>query len=265
MTDRLVAQGSLLFNDVSYLNAANTGYVDYRYLQATIGASYLISEKGQVFANVFASDFKTPAIESKSRTYGGQAGVTWRWDPTLETTGSVGWNASTIKFIDQHFALVLNPIPQIITLRNPQAVESNGPIATASIKKIFETVTANLHYSRQVSPTGRGSQRINDEIELGIEKRLSERLAISLGGLRQMRTLDGGIIGGRNVGTFTEDYSEISGTARYQISRSWRINGSYRYGYATNSNGTVTNSATANVILLTLEYYALPKTLWNGY
>lgn len=260
VTDRLTATGTFFFTDVAYLDAANTGLVDYDYMQASTGASYLWRENAQVFASFFVSQFRTPDLDGKTLSFGGQTGMTWRWSETLETTGSLGWIASDIEFVQQELAIAVDPLPRVVVLDVPSEASASGPIAAVSIRKEFETVEAKFDYTRQVSPSGRGSQSTADRIALNLKKRLSDRLSLLFDGLHEIRTAEGDL----QIRDLNRDYSELRGTVRYRVTRELVALASYRFGHRQSTSGTSDNTADSNSVFLTLVLTGMPKKLWSS-
>ena len=265
-TDKIAMNVSGLFNDVSYLSAATAGFVDYRFLQGSSGFTYLFRENAQTFANFFVTDFDAPSQQSKTRSYGGQAGLTWRWDPTFETTGAVGWISSNIEFVDRQLALVLVPFPQITTILIPRSTSTSGPIANVNIRKAFESMVAKFDFSRQVSPSGRGSESSADRMALQVEKRLSDQLIIRVEGIYEIRTAQAAdvIVGSGGI-DLNRDAAELRGSVRYQFAPQWALSAGYQFGHSVDANVNSSASVTINSVNFIIEYNGLPKTFWDGF
>ncbi len=265
LTDRLALQSSFLFNDVAYINAATTGFFNYRYLQGSAGLSYKWRDNISTFANFFVSDFDVTDQNSKTRTYGGQSGLTWTWDETLEVSGAMGWVASSIKFTEQQLALAFNPV-RLVVIDVPAQASTAGPIASVTIRKIFDRTTAKFDYSRQVSPSGRGSQSTADRIALAVERRLSDNLSLLFDGLHEMRSAQSQDVNlGARAQDLNRDYSELRGAVRYRLTALWTLGASYRFGHNQSTNLNSSFTSDRNSVFLTIDYNGLPNTFWNGF
>ncbi len=265
LTDELALQSSFSFNDVAYIDAAGSGFFDYRYLQGSAGLSYQWRDDITTFANFFASDFNVKDQNSKTRTYGGQSGITWIWDETLEISGAMGWVASNISFTEQQLTLAFNPT-RLVVLDIPAEASTAGPIASVTIRKIFDTAVAKFDYSRQVSPSGRGSQSTADRITLALERRLTDNLSLLFDGLHEMRSAQSQDIGpGLGARDLNRDYSEVRGAIRYRVSKAWTLGASYRHGRSQSTNLNSSSTADINTVFLTVDYNGLPNTFYNGF
>ena len=265
-TDRLSLQGSFLFSDISFLKAGNTGFVDYRYLQGSAGANYLWQDDLQVFANFFVSDFSVPSLSTKTRSYGGQTGATWKWDQSLEITGAMGWISSDVEFLNQQLVvLFVPPPPHFAVISTPETTNTSGPIASATIRKNFETVTAKLDYSRQVSPSGRGVQSSADRIYGTIGKKFSNRLALEFDGLYEMRELQAqDITANASALDLNHDYTELRGIVRYRFAPEWTISATYRFAHSIGTNVGNSTAVNGHSVYLVVDFNGLPKMFWNG-
>lgn len=267
-TDKLSVQTSFAYNDVSYIDAGNTGYEDYRYLLGSLGANYLWRENLSIFSNFFVTDFAVSGGQSTTRSYGGQTGATWQWPDQLKLSGALGWISSSIDFLDQRFVVVADPVPRIALVSFPAQASSSGPIASVTIEKNFELTQAKFDYSRQVSPSGRGSQSTADRIALHVERRMDDRTSLLFDGLHEMRTAQSEAISGLPSGSIFDlnrDYSEVRGGIRYRIAREWSTSFAYRFAHRSNTGTSRVFTADSNSIYLTLEFYGLPHQFNFGF
>lgn len=266
LTDRLALQSSFLFNDVTYIDAERSGLFAYQYLQGTAGITYQWRDDVSGFANFFVSNFSVQEQESKTQSYGGQSGLTWRWDETLELSGALGWLASSIEFTEQRLELILEPFPRVVLVENMIETSVAGPIASATIRKIFDSGLVRLDYSRQVTPSGRGSQSTADRIALSIVKGLTNNFSILFDGQYEMRTALAQETGSNlRSQQLNRNYAELRGTIRYRISETWSLDASYRHGRNESTDLNSSFSADTNTIYLAVQFNGLPNTFWNGF
>ena len=262
VNDRLQAQFSISFNDITYANSA-TGLLDYRYWVGSTTATYSCNETTQLFATFFTSDFDVPLIGNHTRTYGVQTGMAKLITPTIRATGTVGYVTSDIASIERRLVLINNPPPPHLGVVDvSRSKNSMGPIADFSLQKqIAQSSVVKLNYSRQLSPGGRGSQTIADNISLRADLKLEPKLLLVLSGSHDMRNSEGGVI----ASDTDRDYTELRGTLTYELTREWEISGSYHFAHRQNT-GLSTASADGNGIALTIEYngQARPLSFMNG-
>jgi hypothetical protein len=265
LTDKLALQTSFLFNDVSYVNAGNTGFFDYRYLQGSAGANFAWRNDLTFFANFFVSDFDVKSLKSRTRNYGGQTGATWKWDESLEVSGALGWIAADISFVDQRVVIIADPFLRFALQEFPVEAATDGPIASVTIRKSWDSLQSRFDYTRQVSPSGRGSQSTSDRMALVIEKKLSDLLSLQFDGVYEMRSAEGQSAGldirGRDL---NRNYSEVRGMIRYRLSQEWSISANYRHGRSQSTNLNSSSTANMNALYLAIEFNGLPNTFWNG-
>jgi hypothetical protein len=265
LTDKLALQSSIMFNDVAFIEAATSGFFDFRFLQGSAGISYKWREDLTTFANFFVSDFDVKDQNSTTRTYGGQTGATWIWDETFEVSGALGWVASNIQFTEQQLALAFNPT-RIVIVDVPAQATAAGPIASVTLRKIFDRTIAKFDYSRQVSPSGRGSQSTGDRISLALERKLSDNLSLLFDGLHEKRSAQSQEINpGLGAQDLNRDYTELRGAVRYRLTKLWTLGASYRHGRSQSTNLNSSSIADINTVFLTVDYNGLPNTFWNGF
>ncbi len=258
LTDRLSGNVSFLYNDVNYLDASNSGLVDYEYIQGMIGLQHSWSDFVQLFGNFYVNNFDAASIKSATRTYGGQAGVIWQWDETLDLTAQVGWEARTTSFTS---LVPFPPAAPVFLSEVEEQVGTAGAVAGATIQKQFERTAAKLDYVRSISPSGRGTQSSSDRVALNVTHQLSEHLALVFDGLYETRTAQAESI---SAPSFSEDlnrdYTEVRGAVRYRISRDWAATGAYRFGHREATSETNRDVAETNAVFFTIDYTHAPIT-----
>jgi hypothetical protein len=267
ISDRLQSQTNFLYNDVGYHNAGNSGLIDYTYLQGAQQLTYTWRDNLQLYGRFLASYFDVAEIRSATKSYSGELGAVWNWDPTLTLSGSVGWIQSSVHFVTITPVLVANPFPQVVLVGLPGNGSSGGPIATASIMKSIERASIRLDYARSVSPSGRGAQSTSDDINLNLDYKLTSQLTTFFSGMYEMRAAQGDSLSGvAAANDLNRDYFEIRTGIRYQFLREWFASAFYRYGRR-DSTGTGTGTAeraSANSIFMTVDYNGLPHNKLDG-
>ncbi len=262
ISDRWIANAGFFYSDVTYLDAGQSGLVDYDYMQGTTGVTYIWDDTLQLFSNFFVSEFETPDTRGKTRTYGVQAGATKQWDATLSISAALGYTHSDIEFTSLQQALVFDPFPRLVSVLRDEQVSDSGAIANVSVKKDFEKLKTEFNYIRQVSPTGRGAQSTSDDIEGRLRRRLNERLELRLIGLHQIRATEGE----RITTVLDRDITRLQGVLSYRLHPEWRVDFSYRFVHREYTRGQIRKSISAdsNTILVTLRYNGAERGFDQG-
>ena len=262
MSERWQTQFSLLFNDISYASGTS-GLLGYRYVMGSSTASYTYNDTTQIFTTFFTSDFDVPEIGNHTRTYGTQLGMTKFLTPTIRVTGSAGYVWSTIDSLERRLGVVdAPPPPHIGIIDVPVSANATGPIANFSVQKQLSTVSlAKFDYSRQLSPGGRGTQTISDNMTLRADLKLRPDWLLILSGSHDMRTSEGGLF----ANDTDRDFTTLRGALRYAWTREWWVTGAYRFAFRQNT-GLSTDFASGHAVSLTIEYNGLtrPISLLNG-
>lgn len=234
--ERTTANVGLLYSDVSFEKRPGIFFSDYEYRQVNAAVTHALTPVLSLSVNAFVSEFETPASGGKSLTYSGQAGGAYRYSETLSAEFGVGYSQSEIDFLTQQFdgfrveldALTGQPaLVPVFSLVQQSTVE-NGPVARASIVKLFEATQVQLDYSRSVSPSALGAQSISDDILLTVDRDLTDRLTATFRGSYNMRSIESESLTSarRNL---NRDQMLFSGTLRYKLTEKLTLATTYRY------------------------------------
>lgn len=257
--ERLGVQGRFLYSSVSYVDAAATGFIDYDYIQGSVGVSYFWRDNIRLFSNFNVSQFDTGDGASSTRSYSDQVGAAWQVDESLDVSGSVGWNQSYIDFLDQQLALVLVPVPHFEIQSISSSSASGGLVANATIFKRFDRAFFKLDYLRQNNPTGRGAQSSSDHITINSERRLTDSVSLQLSGVYDIQSAQGTELGGLFASRgLNRDYQELNCGVRYRIRSEWTISGLFRYARRATNSGTRSVSSDSKTLIFALEYNGNP-------
>ena len=265
--DTLTLQPGIIYQ-LDAKNAVNLGFaytdvttepkanlVDYTYSQASLGGTHLLSETMQAFLSGFVSWFDVPSVQSSTATYGLQTGVTWQWDEFTRLEGSIGYLSSDIDFIDQFFAIVADPVPRIVLVKEARKASTSGPIAGFSISRSFEYLKTSFQYSRQVSPTVRGQQSLEDSMSVGVDYQVSRELTAGISGQYNIRASQSEQVKFAE-GSLNADQISTSGYLAYRCSQHSTVRAEYRYSHQELT--TSFTSASTNGVFLTLNYAGDP-------
>ncbi len=265
--DRTSVNGGYVYQDVSFDNTGNGQLVDFTFKQFTLGGTHLLTDDIRLFATAFASEFETPDTNGKTRTYGGQGGAAYQFTEDFTVEGAVGYVTSDIEFQTSFLALDLGPPPRIVLVTQQDETSTSGPIASASIQKNFENMRTRLDYVRRVSPSIRGSQQLEDDILLRLDRDLSREWQMGFRGGYNMRTAEGEDVAvGLNrfrVDDLNRNQASVSGNVSYRFTNEISVRGEYRFSYNTFTN-ELQDSVYNHSLFVTLNYDGEPRFL-RGY
>lgn len=265
--DRTSVNGSYLYQDVSFDNSGNGQLVDFTFQQFTLGGTHLLTDDIRLFATAFASEFETPDTNGKTRTYGGQGGAAYQFTEDFSVEGAVGYVSSDIEFQTSFLALDLGPPPRIVLVTEQDETSTSGPIASASVQKSFENLRTRLDYVRRVTPSIRGSQQLEDDIMVTLDRDLSREWRLGFRGGYNMRSAEGEDVAvGLNrfrVDDLNRDQAMVSGNVSYRFTNEISMRGEYRFSYNTFSN-ELQDSVYNHSFFVTLNYDGEPRFL-RGY
>ncbi|MEX2480408.1 MAG: hypothetical protein WD928_06045 [Gammaproteobacteria bacterium] len=263
LTERTSLNAGFYYSDVNFEDREGIFFNDYEFKQFNAGASHIYNERLTFFANGYISEFETPETNNKSLTYGGQGGVTIRYSETLDGDFGVGYTQSEIDFQTQRndgFQFAIDPVTgqlivvPIITIVDESVVES-GPIASASIRKQFEYLSATLDYSRAVSPSAFGAQTVADDIELMLDRPLTQRLRLNFRGGYSMRSVESDALTGTRA-NLNRNQVLLSTSLRYRLTEEFTVAANYRFFW--NELVDIERNVYNNTLFFTLSYNGEP-------
>jgi hypothetical protein len=266
--ERNSVNASYLYQDVSFDTTAGGQLVDFSFQQFTLGGTHLLTNDIRLFATAFASEFETPDINGKTRTYGGQAGAAYQFSDSLSVEASAGYVSSDINFQTSFLALDLGPPPRIVLVTQQDEASTSGPIASASIQKSFENTRTRLDYARRVSPSIRGSQQLEDDILFSAEHDLSRVWRVGFRGGYNMRSAESDDVqtGLNQVRTnqLNRDQAVLGGWLSYRFTNELSVRTEYRFGRNTFDETLRRESVYNNALFFNLIYNGEPRFL-RGY
>jgi len=231
------------------------GLIDYTYSQASVGGTHSLSETMQTFVSGFVSWFDVPSLRSSTTTYGIQTGVTWQWDEVTRVEASVGYLTSDINFIDQYLAIVSDPIPRVVLVQEARTASTSGPIAAFSLTRDFEHLKARFEFSRQLSPTLRGQQSLEDSMTVGADYEFSREFTAGISGQYNIRAAQSEQVG-LAAADLNTDQITTSGYLGFRYSEHISIRAEYRYSHQ--ALNTITAGSDSNGVFLNLNYSGDP-------
>ena len=201
-------------------------FIDYQNYALGSSLRYIYSDQTAWTVIFSASDFKTPEISSKTRSYAFQVGFEHEFDESLRANFSVGRNISHLRFKDSQLSLIsVNPILFGVETIDREE-RSSGDILDLTIEKEFERSFVKVEWNRQFSPASRGARQEREEVQGFGRYRITRNLWLE--GLLNYRER-------RQEGTTNtlrfNDFEVIKAVARvyYRFSRNWLGQVGFRY------------------------------------
>lgn len=200
-TERVSGGVQMYVLDSRYIDAGQTGLVDYRYTSASLFSTIALSETG--------SNFSITA----------QAGE-------LSTQGFFGTDTR-----DGSLRLALACQPWELWRANlsagPSFVETeagsdSGAIFGAELKRTAERWSFSTSVNRSQSPTGRGVLTRRDRALLSSSRQLTERLTGSVS-TQWVRNQDLQAEASGGTRSFNVDYAQLDLSADWRLARSWSL------------------------------------------
>jgi hypothetical protein len=155
LTERVTVAGTAGWLANHYVDAANTGLVDYRFTTGDVNANYSLTERTQLGLDGSVGTVSAAQANGHSTTYAVQA--------TLTSKLTELWTAS------------LSGGPSRADFDN--GAHAEGAVYAASLSHHGELYDLIAKASRAVTPTGRGQLTRYDQATLSLNGAITERLA----------------------------------------------------------------------------------------
>ena len=216
------------FNDVFY-DGSHTSLSDYQ--QHGIGAaiSHKITQRDDLGVMANASLYRASSFNNEANNYGIQMTLDHDYTETLHGTLRVGgrYTSSTVA---------------------NQKTDTAGLLLTAILNKQYSEVTSyRITLGRSVLPSGSGEVVETDLLAGQVSRDLSPRLNFALwGNVFKEKSIN------VNTSGVSRTYLDIEPSLRYQITRQWTVDGSYRYRWQ--KYRSASTSADGNAVFISLNY-----------
>jgi hypothetical protein len=241
---------SYAYTDITTDATANAGLVDYSYQMASLGANRILSSSWQVFVTGFISWFDVPSQNSFTATYGVQTGATWTIDEATRVNAAIGYLTSNIDFVDLVPVLVFDPAPRIVLLTFDRQASTAGPIASVGIEREFERLRVSGNYVRQVSPTLRGAQSLEDNMAVRLNYDWSSVLALFADGQYIMRSAQADVNQAASD-DLNRNQLSVSGGVSWRATQLATVRAEYRY--ATSESNLLQSVANEHSLFVSLK------------
>ncbi|MGA7800519.1 MAG: hypothetical protein WCC36_06880 [Gammaproteobacteria bacterium] len=244
------------YQDVRYPDQATLVYQDYRINAGTATLSHQYTQRLQLFATGSVTYYRTtknqlPARGEFDAHYDTvQAGASYAFSQTLNATLSAGLRRSTTTINTQNPVYATTPFgPIFLGYGSPVDVTQtgSGSVLNASLQKQLQTGTLSANLSRNVQPTGYGGLVETDRLDLSGNHRLSVTFSESLDlSLYRTKAISS------TATNLDRTFVRVEPALAWNMTRWWRLQGSYRYARQRYTNQSET--ATQNAVYVTLAY-----------
>jgi hypothetical protein len=199
-TERVSGGVQMMTSTNRYIDAEVTGLVDYRYQALSLYSTVALSDVGSnLTISAQAGELTTPGFGG-SETRDGTLRLAWSHRPWLLWT--VGLSAG----------------PSVV---QTDAGSDDGWVFDGDIKHRGERWGLTARAGRALSPTGRGVLTRRDEVEVSVNRRLTEHLSVNVGA-RWIRSED--LVPQRGaVLTYEVEYARLDLGANWRLSQDWSV------------------------------------------
>lgn len=181
-----------------YEEAGDTGLLDYDYYFGSARASYALDERTRLAAIASVSQIRVPDLDNRvthiAPTLSLERRLSERWDASLSAGPSQA--------------------------RSQRGTEE-GFVYQASTRLAGERTDAYARLSRSVNPTGRGVLTRADVVQVGVDRRLTERLGLGASG-QWIRNRDVADANTNRIADRTTRYRSVEARLSWDASPSWR-------------------------------------------
>ncbi len=220
------------YADVAYDDVDVIPLFDYTFATVSLGTSYALSERAQLFGRVLYDRYEAEQIATQSDTVGFLVGGSYRWSPTLSLTGLVGARRADT---------------EAPTFRGIESSESTGPLAQLRLQKDFKVGKLVFAVNRTLAPSSTGTLLDTTSGSLRLEHPLTPRWGVlfDLNAYRN-RNPDG------ETNLNDRDFVSLSPRLRHKLSDWWQVDLAYRYRHQ--EREIFADAAQSNAVFLTLRY-----------
>lgn len=199
-TERVSGGMQMYVSDNRYIDAENTGLVDYRYLALSLFSSVVLTDAGGTLSVTGQGGRLTTEGVFGAETQNGTLRLGWTFQPWLLWTASLSGGPAIVE-----------------TAR----ATDTGWVFDGELKRLGDRWSVTANAGRNQSPTGRGVLTRRDEARLTFSRNITERLGASISA-RYIRSQDLLPQQGR-VTAYEVDYAQLGMAASWRLSRDWSL------------------------------------------
>ncbi len=245
---------SYRFQDLDYDKKNNIRvFTDYRYHTLSGDWRYRWNAKTDLSVTAFASRYNPVDFASHTDTFGGQAGISYRFSETLQGSflGGIRYTLAESNFRVARIALDPSGNPIIVFDRKKQESSDVGFIFSANLTKTFQRGHLGLDFSQQLTPLAIGGQvqQLRASIKMDYEPWERWRALLRLTALRNEALSS--TLSGRSDRTYFSVHPEL----RWRWTREIILGIAYTFRYQ--KFKSIDRPAESNEFLVNLIYQPL--------
>lgn len=248
-SEKGLISGSLLVQDVSYVDAPELIFTDYTYYLGSVQSSYQINERIEIFGTIGANFFNTPDTNGNSLTYTANAGARYRYSDSLTVSASAGVLHSKLKF--EEVLPVFVPGIGLVGINATDEATDTGHTLDISAEKSFERASVTASFNRGLTPSGRGVQTIQKNYSVEGRYEYSARTLVFAEFERRERNSQNDL-----VGALDTTFERYRVGARWRLNGLWSIEGRYTRREITRALGDTTSISNAAELVIRFAGYS---------
>lgn len=197
------------YSKVNYEEGNPFGYYDYDQVRVDGTYSHTLTQRTQLSATVYSSQYKADAINNEATTLGGQLGMSYKMSEDTSFNGMVGGYST-----DTDYTIGGVPVKQ----------SASGALYSLGVSHSARLTTYSASLGRQILPSSTGEVRREDRLSFGINHKLTQRLELRGDAV----FLDNNYL---NANTNDRKYRSIGGGMYWHLDPLWTLSASYRNSY----------------------------------
>lgn len=220
----------------TYTDAEITNRFDYDYSYASVGLSRTINPKHRVSVSSNLSRYEADQASGTARNRTDSTGFSLGYEYLLSDSTSINASAgaSFSDFRASGLATIdglpcLNPSTGQFVSCTTESEESSFVGELFLIQQLGKSITTQVGISRELQPNSDGAQTTTDQATVYVQRNLTQRLQLSGGISYIMQEAIGADALEVLRQRFDRDYARVELAVRWQLARSWYLNGQYAY------------------------------------
>ena len=228
LSERFALNGQLSASASRYVDAQQTGLIDYDYGSAQFSTSYAITARSRLTLQLSAGALQVPDNESYDK---------------VNMAATLGYRLQ----LAPRWRVNVSAGPSQIRTRDR---DQTGEVYDATLTHDAELTSFNLSISKDVTPNGFGLFSRREQLRLSATRSLGERWAVD-GSAALVRNRN--VLSDLDVEQAAVNYTDLTGSVRWRITPTWDIR--FSAGYARQRVG--------DTLPAERQYTAL-NINWNG-
>lgn len=224
LSPRNTVQVSADVTSTEYDRSLTSSYFDYTYASGSLSLTHSLNEKNAFLVSLntgnFSADQPGAIFDNDSDTYGlsvaYQKALTLTWSADV----NVGTSRTTVSILNP---FSVDPESGLICFPTACKVTDQNFVGNLSVRKRSERTTVNFSVGRSLAPRSDGTEVVQDQMRLFIQRKLSQRLTGSIG----LVYLDETSVA--DIFRRQREYFTAESRLRWQMTPTWSVFGTYSY------------------------------------